>query len=138
MVEQLTLQPVGLTSTQFKRLSEYAHESSLLPPAALLEKARAHLREAAAAYRRNRLVNLRLATAIGETIGDVIGEWDALPEVARPWLAAAILYFSSHQDEEPDFTSPIGFEDDLEVLNACLRFARREELCLRPEDYDDV
>lgn len=41
-------------------------------------------------------------------------------------------------DDEPDFTSPIGFEDDTEVLNACLRLAQLGALCLHPEDYDDV
>ena len=34
--------------------------------------------------------------------------------------------------------SPIGFEDDNEVLNACLRLAGRDDLCLKPEDYDDA
>lgn len=54
----------------------------------------------------------------------------------RAWLAGAILYFAQSNDGEPDLTSPIGFEDDTEVLNACLRFAHLEALCLNPEDYD--
>jgi hypothetical protein len=48
------------------------------------------------------------------------------------------MYYANADDAEADLTSPIGFEDDVEVLNACLRFARLDELCLNPEDYDDV
>ena len=40
------------------------------------------------------------------------------------------------EDDESDHLSPIGFEDDAEVLNACLRFANLPELCLKTEDYD--
>jgi uncharacterized membrane protein YkvA (DUF1232 family) len=93
---------------------------------------------ATAAHRKNRLVNLRLAMAIRDTIGKLTTVWDEQSEVARTWLAAAVLYFSHIDDDEPDFNSAIGFEDDLEVLNACLRFAERDDLCLKPEDYDDV
>ena len=60
-----------------------------------------------------------------------------LADASQFWLRAAIYYFA-HDDDEPDFSSPIGFEDDAEVLNACLRLAGRDDLCLKPEDYDDA
>lgn len=138
MNEQYNLYPSGLTRFQLNQLSEYTHQAMFLTPAILLDKASSHLQQAVDAHQKKRLVNLRLATAIQDKIKKVLVDWDKLPEVARPWLAAAILYFSSNHDEEPDFASSIGFEDDLEVLNACLRFAQREDLCLNPEDYDDV
>ena len=46
--------------------------------------------------------------------------WDRLPQHARPWLKGAMAYFAAADDDVPDFGSPIGFEDDCEVLNACL------------------
>jgi uncharacterized membrane protein YkvA (DUF1232 family) len=58
--------------------------------------------------------------------------------MAQPWLAGAVHYFTSGSDCEPDFTSPIGFEDDVEVLNACLRLAGLSHLSLKPEEYDEV
>jgi hypothetical protein len=45
-----------------------------------------------------------------------------------------ILYFSSANKEEDDHKSPIGFDDDAEVINACLRVAGRNDLCINPED----
>ena len=84
------------------------------------------------------MINARLAAAICDVIRSVVADWDNLPIAGQPWLRAAMYYFAHSDDDQPDFTSPIGFEDDAEVLNACLRFAEREELCLKPEDYDDA
>ena len=64
--------------------------------------------------------------------------WNGIPEAYAYWLKGAMLYFSSGNDDEPDFSSPIGFEDDTEVLNACLRYANLSHLCLKVENYDDV
>lgn len=134
--EQLTLHPTGLTREQFRRLAEFADQGGALSVGDLLAEVQRHLSATAAAFERNSLVNVRLAQAIADTIARITIEWDALPPAARNWLAGAILYFTKCQDDIPDFSSPIGFEDDVEVLNACLRFARRPELCLKPEEYD--
>jgi hypothetical protein len=61
---------------------------------------------------------------------------DSLTPSVRNWLAGAILYFYGCDEDEADFTSPIGFEDDTEILNACLKLAGLEELRLNPEDFD--
>lgn len=47
-------------------------------------------------------------------------------------------YFATRNDNEPDFQSPLGFEDDAEILNACLKFIDRDDLCLNVEDYDNA
>ena len=136
MGEQLTFHPAGLTREQFRRLTEYADQGASRSVAELRAEVATHLSAAAAAFEHNSLVNVRLAQAIGDIITTVTGDWDKLPAAPRNWLAAAILYFAKSQDDIPDFTSPIGFDDDVEVLNACLRFANRPELCLKPKDYD--
>ena len=100
--------------------------------------AQGHLEATARAHQQNPMVNLRLATAICEVVDRIGLCWDDLSPDARAWLGAAILYFAQSDDDEPDLSSPIGFEDDTEVLNACLRFARRDDLCLNVEDYDDA
>jgi uncharacterized membrane protein YkvA (DUF1232 family) len=138
VAEQLLLYPAGLTRRQFTRLSNDANRATTLTAPELLQAAQRHLEAASRARGQNPLVNLRLARAICDTIQEVISEWETLTPGARHWLAGAILYFASSDDEEPDLTSPIGFEDDVEVLNACLCFAHLEHLCLHPEDYDDV
>lgn len=138
MDDQLELHPSGLTRSQFNLLVQYSENVSSMSAAQLQQAADRHLSEVHLAYQSNRLVNVRMATAIRDTIEKVTSQWDELPPGALVWLAGAVLYFANSDDDEADLTSPIGFEDDVEVLNACLRFARLEELCLISEDYDDV
>ncbi len=138
MADQLGLVPRGLARSQLAQLSELASGAADLPPAELLSRTQQHVVRARAAHDGNRLINVRLAEAIGETIEQVIDRWNSLPANARNWLAGAIAYFSSCDDDEPDFQSPIGFEDDAEVLNACLALAKLHELCLNVEDYDNA
>jgi len=73
-----------------------------------------------------------------DSIQKVLVSWDSLEGPKQYWLAAAIQYFSKSNDDEPDFGSSIGFEDDAEILNACLKFAGLEQLCVNPEDYDEI
>lgn len=138
MVGQLGLVPQGLARSQLARLTEFADMAADLAATELLQRTQQHLDRTRAAHERNRLINVRLAEAISKTIEQVTDRWDSLPVDARKWLSGAIVYFSSCDDDEPDFHSPIGFEDDTEVLNACLRLAGLDALCLNPEDYDDV
>lgn len=81
------------------------------------------------AHQRNPLVNLRLAKAIWQTIRQVASQWNTLSPEARSWLAGAILYFAKSDDEEPDLSSPIGFENDAEMLNTLPR-SGFPEVCL--------
>jgi uncharacterized membrane protein YkvA (DUF1232 family) len=138
MDEQRTLFPAGLNRRLSKILTEHTHQADGRPVAELLTQAAAHLDVVRAAHRQNTLVNLRLAEAICGAIKRVVDEWAAMPAAAQPWLLGAIAYFAHQFDEQPDLASPIGFEDDAEVLNACLRLAGRDELCLKPEEFDGV
>ncbi|MEO2033512.1 MAG: hypothetical protein ABGZ35_15650 [Planctomycetaceae bacterium] len=138
MSDQFEFHPVGLTRSQFDRLSEYADRAETISPGQLLEEARQHLEQTQQAHAANRMINVRLAAAIVVVIERVANMWDSLSANHRTWLAAAMLYFSSCDDDEPDFDSPIGFEDDVEVLNSSLRLAGLNGLCLNSEDYDDA
>ena len=138
MAGQRELHPSGLTRSQFDCLVQCGADAEGLQPQELLQRTAQHLEATAGAADANRLINVRLAKAIGGVIEQVVGQWTSLPDNARYWLAGAMLYFSSGNDDEPDFSSPIGFEDDTEVLNACLRFANLNQLCLKVENYDDV
>ena len=40
------------------------------------------------------------------------------------------------EKDEDDHESPIGFDDDAEVINACLRMAGRDDLCVDPEECE--
>jgi len=136
--DQLKFHPSGLTRSQFDRLSECADLAEAMSPDTILGAAKRHLEQTRDAHAQNRMINVRLASAIVSVMERVVGNWDFMQENARWWLKGAMHYFATSNDEEPDFQSPIGFEDDAEILNACLRFAGRNDLCLNVEDYDDA
>lgn len=138
MGDQLEFHPSGLTRSQFDRLSECADRAVVLSPDELLSAAKQHLEHTRTAHAENRMINVRLASAIVTVLHSIVSKWDSMPGQAGWWMKGAIHYFATNNDDEPDFQSPIGFEDDAEILNACLRFAGCNELCLNVEDYDDA
>lgn len=138
MDHQSEFLPRGLTSQQTDHLltcQELAGQYSL---DALSQMAHSHVQRAHDAYAENALVNVQLAEAINQVAQELLASFDSLPDFARSPVRGAIYYFISDDDVEPDFGSPIGFEDDVDVLNACLELARRSDLRINAEDYDDA
>ena len=135
---QQTLSPSGLGREQFRRLTDCADQAASLSHDDLRGMVGKHVELARDVARGQALVNVRLAEALEDSIARVMADWQTLPAIARPWLEGAVLYFVMSADSEPDFSSAIGFEDDAHVWNACLKLARRDDLCVRPEDFDDV
>jgi hypothetical protein len=131
-------QPDGLTKRQLRHLEDCTIRASASSIDQLRKVAADHLAATVEVHTRNTLVNVRLARAICERVESVAERWEDLTPSAKFWLGGAIHYFVMGQDEESDHTSPIGFEDDAEVLNACLRSAKLPELCLNIQDYDHV
>ena len=140
MGEQRELHPTprGLSRDQVLRLTAMANSADGASMVDLLSRVDAHMDQARHAHARSRLVNIRFAEAIHNAFRTIVEEWERIPVEAHYWLRGAMRYFVSSDDDEDDFTSAIGFEDDAEVLNACLCLAGRYDLCLTPEDYDDV
>lgn len=138
MENSLPLYPSKISRAQLLHLEHYSERAREASHQKLLEAAQQHLEKANAAYTENRLVNIRLATAIVDVLSVLSQQWSTLPVNSLYWLRGAFQYFAKSDDDEPDFRSPIGFEDDAEILNACLRFAGRDDLCLNIEDYDDA
>ena len=138
MAEQPGLMPTGISRKQFATLVEYASQSETLVAADLLRRVKRHLYDAGVAHSRNRIVNLRLATAIADAAEKLISDWDSIAKEHRNWFGGAILYFADSRDSEHDFSSAIGFEDDAEVLNACLKHAGRGSMCINIEDFDNA
>ena len=138
MSDQLEFHPSGLGEDQLSALTEYADVARLLSAEELRVQTARHLEATAEAHKQNPMINLRLAQALVDSIQKVLASWDSLEGPKQYWLAGAIQYFSKSNDDEPDFGSPIGFEDDAEILNACLKFAGLDQLCVNPEDYDEI
>lgn len=138
MTDQPGLMPSGISKYQFSALVEYASQAENVTIEELLRRANLHLDDTRIAHSRNRIVNFRLANAIVEVTSQLVSEWSSFTKEHRYWLGGAILYFADSRDNEHDFTSAIGFEDDAEVLNACLVLAGRTSLCIKIEDFDNA
>jgi hypothetical protein len=137
MNTQLTLEPQGLPYNVYQELVRYTKEVNADSLAEYLAEARAHLEEARELAPQKPTINLGLAEAIFLTFERLQESWEALPSHARLWLCAAMRYFSETDDsDEHDFDSFVGFEDDAEVLNACLALAGKTELSINPAEYD--
>lgn len=136
-MNQKSFFPQGLTGKQNEVLSRLSSGVSSSEPAKYLALAEAHLDLARSKLRENPEINLRLCEAIVSTFRSVITRWAQIPEHARQWLCGAMCYFASFEDEVPDFTSYVGFEDDVEVLNSCLRLAEFDSMAINPEDFDN-
>ena len=138
MAQQPGLMPTGISRKQFAALVEHAARSEALDPTELRLRVQRHLEDSLIAHSRNRIVNLRLATAIANVADSLLSEWESITKEHRNWFGGAILYFADSRDNEHDFSSAIGFEDDAEVLNACLIHAGLASMCIAIEDFDNA
>lgn len=128
--------PSGLTLQQGALLRKLAADVNVEKPQLYFEEARKHLSQVEDEAARSLDVNVRLARAIFSVFEETLRLWMSVPPAARPYLCAAMRYFASFQDEMNDFDSSLGFEDDVEVLNACLSLAGMSDYALDPAHYD--
>lgn len=108
------------------------------PIQSLRERSAKHLEAARKAHGADSFVNLGMAEGLWGVLEQVAEKWDCIEASFQYWFRGAFGYFIADDDELNDFESPIGFEDDLEVLNACLRLAGMDDLMLDPKDFDDA
>lgn len=136
-----THQPAGLTQQQLARLEEHVRRGQLLSPERLLQAAYAHLEDVQEAHVQHPEVDAAMAEAICHALDRVVAQWETFSPAEQSWLRGALRYFTKREDHLPDFRAG-GFRDDLEVLNACLKFAHREELIVSldvtPRDQTDT
>lgn len=138
MPHQPRLIPHGLSRDQHSSLLEQASNAIGIEPSFAIDRVRFYLDQIRIAHSKNRIVNVRLAEAISVRLVELLQQWSDLPVDHKYWLGGAILYFLETGDHEHDFHSSIGFEDDAEVLNACLALTNRNSLCIKIEDFDDA
>ena len=126
-------QPDGLNRRQIARLEEHVRRGQLMSPDHLLQAAYAHLEDIQGLHVQRPEVDAATAEAICHVLDRIVSEWDTFTPVEQSWLRGALRYFSKSHDDYPDLERG-GFDDDLEVLNACLRYVHRQAWVLRPGD----
>lgn len=125
------LEPAYLKT--FKNLLTEAEEADLTE---LILLSRHYLSKIIKAARNRPLINANLATAIHDKIEKITEEVSSAPEKLNIFKAV-ILYFIIEDDDENDFDSPIGFEDDATVINTFLDYIGRQDLLINIEDFDE-
>ena len=101
----------------FQRLLAFPLET----PARMLIAVERHLhnvREAAAEYP---LANQTTARQIAEELRELLNYGEEIPLLHKQWTQAAARYFFLNQDENHDWASAEGFDDDLEVVRCVAR-----------------
>lgn len=78
MGDQLAFHPSNLTRSQFDRLSECALGAETMSPHDLLAAAKQHLERTRGAHDTNRLINVRLASAIVGVLEELVGTWSSM------------------------------------------------------------
>ena len=68
----------------------------------------------------NEFIDIDSAALLTEVSHYLISQFDNLSEDDKRYVVAAIYYFVESDDEEHDFNSMFGFEDDIEVMNYVL------------------
>ena len=130
--------PSGLASNVFSMLDNCQRKAENIPLELLLSEAREHLEQAHQAHARNGVVNVQIAEAIYNVFEVIVADWDNIPYQAQAWCKGMISYFSLKDDDEDDFNSLIGFDDDAEVVNSCLLLAGRKDLLINPGEVKDL
>ncbi|MCM3849987.1 hypothetical protein ND486_27735 [Pseudonocardia sp. DR1-2] len=82
---------------------------------------RDHLAQVRAAAEDNEFVDLELAEQLHSRLRAALGSWSTYDAEQRAALIVAVNYLVQTDDEENDLRSPIGFDDDADVVMAALK-----------------
>jgi len=124
-----THSPNGLSGRQLARLQEHVRRGQLQPPDRLLQAAYAHLEDVRVAQIEKPELDTQLPEVICQVLGRIVADWDQFSPAEQSWFRGALWYFTKSDDDCHDLQHG-GFCDDVEVLNACLCFAHRNELVI--------
>jgi len=128
--------PKGLSYDEKETLRSCVEEAEGFTLFELLIRSEVHVRASHRLAEGSSTSNAPVAEAILNRIKRIICEWEDMPMASRPWLKGMMLYFIHTHDGYGDFHSPVGFDDDVNVLNACLKLIDREDLCLDVEAFE--
>jgi len=124
--------PAGLSPRLVDRLQHQieAWGESVPDAATLTHQVQCYWDEIETASLTKPLVDCDLAGKIQLSLITALQQWDSFPLKDQTWIAAAVMYFVECDDDEHDFDSPIGFDDDAEVVSAVMLMIDRKDLVI--------
>lgn len=91
-----------------------------------------HLEKVRSALVRNEFLDFGLAERIASALDTLLATYSEIgSDHARALIVGAARFFVTADDVWPDLESPVGFDDDAEVLNAVLKDIGREDLLVK-------
>jgi len=105
-------------------------DGPLTTPAALRSLVHMHRSRADTELESRTLVDKKLVDYIAESCLALLDSWHDVGESERRAIQAACLYFADTDDEESDFDTIGGFDDDARVLNFVARKLGRDDLLI--------
>lgn len=112
------------TFTQIMRMSDKYEVKHLF------EASTKHADYALEKFKENVLIDFEAAEKMAAAIKGLEKCWDSLDTKAQRYFKVAMYYFAISEDDEPDFSSFTGFDDDVAVLNACLKYAELDDMII--------
>lgn len=115
-----------------KRFEEIIREYcvSYAEPVTLKQQVLRYLEKVEFETLQNEFINFSLAKKIAEVCILLLDVYDQYNIEEQKFISAAIQYFLQSSDDEEDLYSPLGFDDDAEVLNECLCLLKKEDLII--------
>ncbi|MCH2207879.1 MAG: hypothetical protein MK132_18655 [Lentisphaerales bacterium] len=120
----------SLSPKYFETLQQILPESKKYQATHLFEACSLHANYALEKFKENLIIDFETAEKLATAFKGIEENWQQLSEEAKDYLKASMYYFAICEDDQPDFSSSTGFDDDIEVINACLTFAGLEELTI--------
>lgn len=118
----------NLSPNYYETLQQILPKSRKYEASHLFEACSQHANYALEKYKENPLIDFETAEKLATAFKGIEDKWDTLSTDAKDYLKGAMYYFAISEDDEPDFSSFTGFDDDVEVINACLKFAELDHL----------
>lgn len=78
----------------------------------------------------NEFINITLADKIGNVCIFLLDQYNKYNKEEQQFINVTVNYFLACNDEEEDLYSPLGFDDDAEILNECLKLIKKEDLII--------
>ncbi len=120
----------NLPEELFVAMKRCVEKCSSMPEHYLFSACNKHAKDAKEEATHNDKVDYESCQKLAESFNALRSDFGAYSEIVQIALKAAMYYFALDEDDEPDFDSLHGFDDDIIVANVCLKFASREDLTI--------
>jgi uncharacterized membrane protein YkvA (DUF1232 family) len=120
----------NMSEKNFETFSQIIHTSSTYEAKYLFEASSHHADHSLEQFKQNPIIDFETAEKLAALFITLEKNWDSYNEKAQEYFKAAMYYFAISEDDEPDFTSFTGFDDDVAIINACLKYAELDDMII--------